>query len=132
MRPIALHAEGFGVFREPVDIDFDGVDYFALVGPTGVGKSTVIDALCFALYGSVPRYGDERLTARVVSIGKQEAKCVLEMAAPKHGYFVGPAIFRDVDPRNRIAQEEIFGPVLAVIKAKDFAQALAIANEPIR
>ena len=33
MRPIALHAEGFGVFREAVDIDFDGVDYFALVGP---------------------------------------------------------------------------------------------------
>jgi DNA repair protein SbcC/Rad50 len=87
MRPTALHAEGFGVFREPVDIDFDGVDYFALVGPTGVGKSTLIDAICFALYGSVPRYGDERLTARVVSIGKQEAKVSLQ-------FMVGEARYR--------------------------------------
>ncbi|MEO6162723.1 MAG: proline dehydrogenase family protein, partial [Candidatus Binatia bacterium] len=71
----------------------------------------------------------QRRIAEYIEIGKQEAKCVLEMAAPKDGYFVGPAIFRDVDPRSRIAQEEIFGPVLAVIKAKDFAQALAIAND---
>ena len=70
MRPVRLHAEGFGVFRDAVDVDFDGVDYFALVGPTGAGKSTVIDAICFALYGSVPRYGDERQVARVVSVGK--------------------------------------------------------------
>ena len=73
----------------PVDIDFDGVDYFALVGPTGAGKSTVIDAFCFALYGSVPRYGDERQVARVVSIGKQEAKVSLafavgDAAVPRH------------------------------------------------
>jgi exonuclease SbcC len=86
MRPIAVHAEGFGVFREPVDIDFDDVDYFALVGPTGVGKSTVIDAVCFALYGSVPRYGDERLTARVVSIGKQEAKVSLQFSVGEVRY----------------------------------------------
>ncbi len=71
----------------------------------------------------------QRRIAEYIEIGKQEAKCVLEMAAPKEGYFVGPAIFRDVDPRSRIAQEEIFGPVLSVIKAKDFAQALAIAND---
>ena len=87
MRPLALHAAGFGVFRDAIDIDFEGVDYFALVGPTGAGKSTVIDALCFALYGSVPRYGDERLTARVVTIGKQEAKVSLTFA-------VGEGVYR--------------------------------------
>lgn len=64
-----------------------------------------------------------------IRIGNKEAKCALEMAAPKDGYFVGPAIFRDVDPKSRIAQEEIFGPMLSVIKAKDFEQALAIAND---
>jgi RHH-type proline utilization regulon transcriptional repressor/proline dehydrogenase/delta 1-pyrroline-5-carboxylate dehydrogenase len=65
---------------------------------------------------------------RYIRLGKKEAKCVLEMAAPKEGYFVGPAIFSDVDPASRIAQEEIFGPVLSVIKARDFTHALQIAN----
>ena len=67
--------------------------------------------------------------AEYIQIGKQEAKCVLEMAAPRGGFFIGPAIFRDVDPRSRIAQEEIFGPVLSVLKAEDFDHALAIAND---
>lgn len=51
---------GFAAFREPAVVDFTGADYFALVGPTGAGKSTVVDALCFALYGSVPRWDDRR------------------------------------------------------------------------
>lgn len=77
MRPVRLHIEGFGVFRSPVDIDFDDIDYFAMVGPTGAGKSTIIDAICFALYGSIPRYGDERLVTRAVSLGGREAKVSL-------------------------------------------------------
>jgi len=71
----------------------------------------------------------QRRIVDYIRIGKKEAKCVVEMAAPKDGYFVGPAIFRDVDPRSRIAQEEIFGPVLSVIRAEDFDQALQIAND---
>ena len=67
--------------------------------------------------------------ANYMRLGKKEAKCVLEMAAPDAGYFAGPAIFADVDPRSRIAQEEIFGPVLCVIQARDFAHALEIANQ---
>jgi exonuclease SbcC len=51
---------GFGSFREPTTVDFTGADYFALTGPTGSGKSTVIDAITFALYGSVPRWDDRR------------------------------------------------------------------------
>ncbi len=77
MRPVHLRAEGFGVFREPVELSFEDVDYFALVGPTGAGKSTIIDAFCFALYGSIPRYADERLVGRVVSLGAQQAKVSL-------------------------------------------------------
>ncbi len=48
---------------------------------------------------------------------------------PPEGYFVGPTIFTDVDPHSRLAQEEIFGPVLAVLRARTFEQALAIAND---
>ncbi|MDJ0796253.1 MAG: L-glutamate gamma-semialdehyde dehydrogenase [Calothrix sp. MO_167.B12] len=60
--------------------------------------------------------------------GKAEAKLALEMSAPEHGYFVGPVIFTDVSPNATIAQEEIFGPVVAVIKVKDFQSALEVAN----
>lgn len=48
--------------------------------------------------------------------------------APGNGFFLKPTIIADVDPKATIAQEEIFGPVLAVIKAKDFNHALEIAN----
>lgn len=57
MRPIMLDMNGFASFREPTRVDFTDADFFALVGPTGSGKSTVIDAMTFALYGSVPRWG---------------------------------------------------------------------------
>ncbi len=49
--------------------------------------------------------------------------------AEGEGYFVQPTIIADVGPKATIAQEEIFGPVLAVIKAKDFDHALEIAND---
>lgn len=60
--------------------------------------------------------------------GKTEATIALEMDTPETGYFVGPTIFVDVSPDAVIAQEEIFGPVLAVMKASTFDEALAIAN----
>ncbi len=81
MRPEFLVIEGFGAFRDRVEIDFTGIDFFALVGPTGSGKSTVIDAICFALYGSVPRYNDERLVAPIISTGAVEARVSLRFTA---------------------------------------------------
>lgn len=60
---------------------------------------------------------------------KQEAHLALQMPAPETGYFVGPTIFTEVLPSAAIAREEIFGPVLAVLKADSFDQALAIAND---
>ncbi len=45
------------------------------------------------------------------------------------GYFVEPTVFADVDPSMRIAQEEIFGPVLAIMRARDFEHAMHIAND---
>ncbi len=60
MRPVLLDMAGFGSFRDPTTVDFRDVDYFVLVGPTGSGKSTVIDAMTFALYGTVPRWDDRR------------------------------------------------------------------------
>jgi exonuclease SbcC len=61
MRPVRLELDGFVSFRSPATVDFTDADYFALVGPTGSGKSSLIDALTFALYGSVHRWGDAKI-----------------------------------------------------------------------
>jgi len=64
-----------------------------------------------------------------IEVGKKEGKLLLGGArAPGDGYFIQPTIIADVDPKARIAQEEIFGPVLAVVKARDFDHALEVAN----
>ncbi len=60
--------------------------------------------------------------------GRQDAEVALEMPAPDNGYFIGPVIFTGVSPDAIIAQEEIFGPVVGVIRAKNFQEALDIAN----
>ncbi len=77
MRPIRLEMQGFGAFSERTEIDFTESDIFALTGPTGSGKSTVLDAICFALYGAVPRYG-LKAVAPVISLRHQEARVGLE------------------------------------------------------
>ncbi|MCX5873036.1 MAG: bifunctional proline dehydrogenase/L-glutamate gamma-semialdehyde dehydrogenase, partial [Deltaproteobacteria bacterium] len=63
-----------------------------------------------------------------VDLGKKEGKAILIRNVQKEGHFEGPAIFTDVNPDFRIAQEEIFGPVLVVMKAQDLDKALEIAN----
>jgi 1-pyrroline-5-carboxylate dehydrogenase len=50
-------------------------------------------------------------------------------AIERPGHFIAPTVVADVPPRGRLAQEEIFGPVLAIIKARDFDHAIAIAND---
>jgi RHH-type proline utilization regulon transcriptional repressor/proline dehydrogenase/delta 1-pyrroline-5-carboxylate dehydrogenase len=71
---------------------------------------------------------------RYIELGRQEAKLELAMEVPagleqKIGKpVVGPHIFSQVRPEHRLAREEIFGPVLSVIRVKDFDEALAVAN----
>ncbi len=74
---------------------------------------------------------DEAAQARIqdyVDLGKREGACVIEVETPRSGFFVGPTIFSGIEPDHRLASEEIFGPVLAVMKARDFDDALEIAN----
>ncbi len=73
-------------------------------------------------------------TLEYVAIGQQEGAKLLAGGhrltdAPfSEGWYVSPALFTEVKPTMRIAQEEIFGPVLAVIRAKDLNEAITIAN----
>ena len=64
-----------------------------------------------------------------IEIGKKEGRLVAGGGHHGPGYFIEPTVFADVAPHARIAQEEIFGPVLTVIKATDFDDALHIAND---
>jgi len=64
-----------------------------------------------------------------IEIGRKEGRLVLgDTKVPSGGFFIPPTIFDGVKPDARIAQEEIFGPVLAVIKGRDFDELLDIAN----
>jgi RHH-type proline utilization regulon transcriptional repressor/proline dehydrogenase/delta 1-pyrroline-5-carboxylate dehydrogenase len=70
-----------------------------------------------------------RRVLRYIEIGETEGRLAFRGTAPEgKGYFVPPTIFAGVPPDARVAQEEIFGPVLAVIRARDLDEAFAIAN----
>jgi acyl-CoA reductase-like NAD-dependent aldehyde dehydrogenase len=96
------------------------------VGPPGDDATQVGALVSQAQLDKVERY---------VELGKAEGATLVSggtrPGAPElaNGYFIHPALFDDVDPGMRLAQEEIFGPVLAVMPFRDAAQALAIAND---
>ena len=93
MRPNLLELSGFTAFREPVTVDFRGADLFALTGPTGSGKSSLIDAIVFSLYGSVPRIG-QRDVAPIISLGKLEARVRFEFSLDGVDYTVARVVRR--------------------------------------
>ncbi len=86
MRPLRIEVVGFAAFRERAVVDLADTDLFALVGPTGAGKSTVIDAMVFALYGSVPRYGSKSLVYPVITQGAVEARVRLDFTVGDDEY----------------------------------------------
>jgi RHH-type proline utilization regulon transcriptional repressor/proline dehydrogenase/delta 1-pyrroline-5-carboxylate dehydrogenase len=64
-----------------------------------------------------------------IEIGKNESRLAFQRGdVPQKGFFIPPTIFTNVSPKNRIACEEIFGPVLSVIRARDLDEAFEIAN----
>jgi RHH-type transcriptional regulator, proline utilization regulon repressor / proline dehydrogenase / delta 1-pyrroline-5-carboxylate dehydrogenase len=64
-----------------------------------------------------------------IEIGKNESRLAFQRAdVPQKGFFIPPTIFTNVSPKTRIACEEIFGPVLSVMKARDLDEAFEIAN----
>ncbi|MBW4026962.1 MAG: L-glutamate gamma-semialdehyde dehydrogenase [Acidobacteria bacterium] len=66
-----------------------------------------------------------------IDTGKREGRLIAggkKIETAEHGYYIEPTVFADVDPQARISQEEIFGPVLAISKARDFDHALEIVN----
>ncbi|MGW4295997.1 AAA family ATPase, partial [Micromonospora chersina] len=95
MRPMRLDMAGFTVFREETTVDFTDADFFALVGPTGSGKSTVLDAICFALYGTVPRWGGARGLANALAPSATEARVRLVFESAGDRYVATRVVRRD-------------------------------------
>lgn len=80
--------------------------------------------------GPVINEGAMKSILEYVEIGKGEGRLIAGGGrAAGDGYFVQPTVIADVDSKARIFQEEIFGPVLAVAKARDFDHALELAND---
>ena len=65
---------------------------------------------------------------RYISLGLEEGRMLVQRKVAEPGYFVGPTVFVDIQSHHRLAQKEIFGPVLAVMKTESFADAIRLAN----
>jgi 1-pyrroline-5-carboxylate dehydrogenase len=81
--------------------------------------------------GPVVNEGAMKSILNYIEIGKQEGRVIAGGARATEagdGYFIQPTVIADIAPNARLSQEEIFGPVLAVIKARNFEDALEIAN----
>jgi 1-pyrroline-5-carboxylate dehydrogenase len=80
--------------------------------------------------GAVINAGAQKKILEYVGIGKKEGKIVAGgTAGPKSGYFVLPTVVDGIKPKARVACEEIFGPVLAVLKVKSFEDGITVAND---
>ncbi len=89
------------------------------VGPPEDPRNFIGPVIDAAAHANIRTYLD---------IGKREGHCAIEGNAPKDGFFVAPVIFSGIEPDHRLASEEIFGPVLSVMKARHFDHALEITN----
>jgi DNA repair protein SbcC/Rad50 len=112
MRPLRLQLEGFGSYRDVTEADFSDVDFFALTGPTGSGKSTLIDGLCFALYGTVPRWGNESAIAQALAPAANACRVCLIFEAGGKRYAAVRALARD--KRGRVHTKEARLDLLSV------------------
>jgi len=87
VRPVSLTVDGFTCFKERQGpIDFSGLEVFAITGVTGAGKSSLLDAIVYALYGKVPRVG--KGYAECISLGRDRVSVTLDFQVRKRPYRV--------------------------------------------
>jgi exonuclease SbcC len=86
VRPLHLDVESFTAFRDKQSIDFTALDLFAISGPTGSGKTSILDAMTYALFGYIDRVG--RQAAQFVSQGQPRLSVMLEFAVGNDRYRV--------------------------------------------
>jgi exonuclease SbcC len=89
MIPIKLSLSGFTSYREPVEIDFTGLDLVCISGQNGAGKSSLLDAITYALYGQARRRDEA-----IIHHACQKAEVSLEFAYEHQVYRVTRSITR--------------------------------------
>jgi 1-pyrroline-5-carboxylate dehydrogenase len=96
-----------------------------------VEKLTIGDPAENHNLGAVINEGSLQSILSYIEIGKRDGRLITGggRVAGNEGYFIQPTVIADIAPKSKLEQEEIFGPVLAVIKAQGFEQALEIAND---
>jgi len=93
VRPLRLRVQGFTSFRALQEVDFSELGLFVITGPTGAGKSSLLDAIALALYGEVPRTGKHGV-AELISHGEAQARIELEFSADGADYRVARRLSR--------------------------------------
>jgi 1-pyrroline-5-carboxylate dehydrogenase len=99
---------------------------------TRVEKITVGDPTENPNMGAVINEGSMKSILEYIEYGKKDGRLITGGGLAKNagdGYFIQPTVIADIKPKSKLEQEEIFGPVLAVIKSKNFDHALEIAND---
>ena len=110
MRPLRLEVRGFTSFREPAVLDFEGRRLFAITGPTGAGKSSLLDAMTWALYGEVPRVG--RATRQLITHGARSMAVQLDFSVRGDRYRVSRQAPGNLGARlERQRDDEAWEPV---------------------
>jgi DNA repair protein SbcC/Rad50 len=88
MRPLRLDVEGFTCYRERQQVlDFSAMSLFAIAGPTGAGKSSILDTMLYALYGVVPRVGKQAI-GEFISHGRDSMSVCLDFRVSGRDYRV--------------------------------------------
>lgn len=88
MRPIKLELEGFTSFRQSCELNFSELDLFAITGPTGAGKSSLLDAMTYALFGRTARLGKVNAAKELLSQNALSMSVCLEFQAGHQIYKV--------------------------------------------
>jgi DNA repair protein SbcC/Rad50 len=127
MRPLWLVLDGFGSYRRETDVDFSDVRFFALTGPTGAGKTTVLDGICFALYGAAPRWSGQDPTTQALAPGAGSCLVTLAFEADGKSYYVARALARDTEGAHTSkAQLRLLKPEVSA--SAPFSELLARAS----
>ena len=135
MKPTKLTIEGLNSFSEEQVIDFEilcAEGIFGIFGPTGSGKSTVLDAITFALYGRIARENSAKSSSEVINLNRESARVVFEFqinAKEQSTYKVLREIKRTKQGGITTSQVKIFDitedEIILAEKEKAFNEAIA-------